>query len=76
MGTHAMGTARDERARAYANENELSPNSMMRPMGVSVLMVDMVVLPEWLLWFSATIYCLLTHSCVSERDGWSTHKIF
>jgi hypothetical protein len=61
MGTHTMGAARDERARASANENELSANSMMRPMGVSLLPVDMVVLPEWLLWFMC--YDLLLIAC-------------
>jgi hypothetical protein len=34
---------------------------MMRPMGVSLLPVDMVVLPEWLLWFMC--YDLLLIAC-------------
>ena len=61
MGIHTMGV-RDEHKRASANEQELSANSMMRPMGVSVLPVDTVVLPEWLLWFMC---CKLSFSLLA-----------
>ena len=58
---------------------------MMRPMGVSVLPVDTVVLPEWLLWFMcrklsfSSARSLTLTLCV--RGGWFegivvTHKIF
>jgi len=62
MGTHTIG-ARDEHARASANKQELSANLMMRPMGVSVLHVDTVVLPEWLLWFMC---CELSFSSLAR----------
>ena len=72
MGAHTMGAARDERARASANENELSANLMMRPMGVSVLPVDTVVLPEWLLWFMCygLSFSSLARSLLCERERW------
>jgi hypothetical protein len=53
---------------------------MMRPMGVSVLPVDMVVLPEWLLWFMCRELSLSSaHSNpLRERGlvgGYVTHEI-